>query len=138
MTTAADVLPTPLPPASFAQLNAARARAFAAGTAATHKAMATATQRHAMLAGAARMPILGIGSPVDGPHPVVSQPAAHSWLWFPAVLIAGAFLYTFFSKKTFERSARRRNAGARLFRARRQARQDTDAGKSPEERRGLT
>ncbi len=109
------LLPTPLPPVSFTQLNAARARSAQAA----HSATKTATARHSyrahMRAKVARAPLPGYRVVTPAVEPVKHIPAP-TWLWFPAILIAGFFLYTFFSKKTAEKSKARREAGARFAR----------------------
>lgn len=105
-------LPTPIPPVSFAQLNAARAHAFNASQAAQHRASVNRAGIKRMQASAAKAPLLGTSS---APHRPPVPAKSHPLLWVPAALIAGFLLYTFFSKKSAERSARRRAAGARFF-----------------------
>lgn len=110
--TTSTLLPTPIPPVSFAQLNAARAHALRASQAARHRASVNRAGVKRLQASAAKAPLLGTSSaPRQPPAPAKSHPL----LWVPATLIAGFFLYTFFSKKSAERSAKRREAGARLF-----------------------
>ena len=109
------LLPTPLPPVSFAQLNAAQARSAQAAHAATKTAAANRSRLLHLRAKAAQAPLPGYASVNAASTPIKHTPAP-SWLWFPAILIAGFFLYTFFSKKTAEKSKARREAGARFAR----------------------
>ncbi len=109
------LLPTPLPPASFAQLNAARARSAQVAHMATKTAAANRSRLLHLRAKAAQAPLPGYAGVNAAPTPIKHTPAP-SWLWFPAIVIAGLFLYTFFSKKTAEKSKARREAGARFVR----------------------
>lgn len=123
------LLPTPLPPVSFKQLNIARARSVRAAHLATKTAKTKHTHRAHVRAAAAQAPLPGYaGVPAPAERPVRHTPAP-SWLWFPAILIAGLFLYTFFSEKTAEKSKARREAGARF--ARRVVGTPTNTGVSP-------
>ena len=109
------LLPTPLPPVSFAQLNAARARSVQAAHTATNTATANHIRQLHLRVKAAQAPLPGYASVNAASTPIKHAPAP-TWLWFPAILIAGFFLYTFFSKKTAEKSKARREAGARFVR----------------------
>lgn len=121
----AAVLPTPLPPVSFAQLNAARAHSTRVAHAAAHTAARkhAAQERRQVHAAQAPLPgVAGIAGRMAGyagisPVPAPAKPTpAPSWLWIPAVLIAALLLRTFFSDTAQRKSQARREAGARFWR----------------------
>ncbi len=106
-----STLPTPIPPVSFAQLDAARTHSFRVDQKPAIKAAAHNAHIAHLQVEAAKAPIFGYASSVAAPPVTPHAVKTSGWLWFPATLIAGFLLYTFFSKSAAEKSAKRRAAG---------------------------